>query len=113
MSPYRKPAHRRRQAAAARQRNRRRGERHVNIQRRAEEEQDTVTRARARFARGESVGTCPPPCGKVAAPSLEASRALRAKVARQRGDTNPVAFYECRQTPGVWHWTRQVDRRGR
>lgn len=99
-------------ARRARRRNRQRGERHQAAARAVEEAQDLPTAAAARYARGESVGTCPPPCGKVAAPSLEAARTLRARVAVKKGDVTPVRFYECRATPGVWHWTRQVDRRG-
>lgn len=89
--------------------NRQRAQRFRRLERAVAENQDTATRARARYARGENTGRCPPPCGKVAAPSLEAAKTLRAKAAARHRNKEPVRYYECRITRGVWHWTRQME----
>lgn len=94
----------------ARRANRQRGERFRTMNRAAAEAQDPAQRARARYARGESVGRCPLPCGKVAAPSLDAAKTIRARIGARHGAETPVSYYECRVTPGIWHWTRQQER---
>lgn len=53
---------------------------------------------------------CPPPCGKAASPSKAAARDLYRSIAERLGGDEPVRYYQCNVTYGVWHWTRKGAR---
>jgi hypothetical protein len=46
-------------------------------------------------------------CGKLACPSLEAAREIRAKIWAANGGQGVVRFYRCGD--GCWHWTRMTQ----
>ena len=51
---------------------------------------------------------CPPPCGKLAAPTRADAVAIHDAIAGRLQGSGNVRYYECEQTFGVWHWTRRM-----
>lgn len=45
-------------------------------------------------------------CGKLACPSLEDAREIRAKIWAKEGGPYAARFYPCGP---YWHWTRELD----
>ena len=46
-------------------------------------------------------------CGKLACPSLEDAREIRAKIWAREGGANRTRYYQC--DTGCWHWTRMLE----
>lgn len=45
-------------------------------------------------------------CGKLACPSLEDAREIRAKIWAKEGGLERVRYYRC---GNAWHWTRMLE----
>lgn len=46
-------------------------------------------------------------CGKLACPSLEDAREIRAKIWAHEGGSSRTRYYQCES--GAWHWTRMLE----
>lgn len=46
-------------------------------------------------------------CGKLACPTLEDAREIRAKIWAKEGGPYRCRYYKC--PSGAWHWTRMLE----
>jgi len=61
---------------------------------------------RFRHYHKQSMLRCPPPCGKIQGYSETEAWKLAEQYYLEKGGEAPRRVYACKQTPGVWHWTR-------